>query len=224
VYGESGVGKTTLASTLKGKTLIISSESGLMSLKDTDIDFVDINVDDNGEMLDVEGKVKRLHELCNDLKKKREYRERYDNIFLDSITDMADLIQKHSENKEKDNKNSYAQWSTYKKYFTNFIHDFRDIPFYNVVFVALAAQDGDEGSKTFGKWLPSVIGRVARDRVLRPSLDEIYFYVQNENNERIIVTQNTNKSIAKNRSKGLETVEKPDLQAIFDKIIKKENK
>jgi|DEB0MinimDraft_6_1074348.scaffolds.fasta_scaffold02642_10 phage nucleotide-binding protein len=224
VYGESGVGKTTLASTLKGKTLIISSESGLMSLKDTDVDFIDINLDDNGEMLDDTGKVQKMHTICKALKEDKKLRQTYDNIFLDSITDMADILQRWAEKETKDSKNKFEKWTKYAQVFTSFLHNFRDIPFYNVVFVALAAQDGDEDSKTFGQWLPVVTGKTPRDKVLRPALDEIYFYTQNDNDQRILVTKQTHKNIAKNRSKGLEMVEKPDLQAIFDKIIKKENK
>ena len=39
IVGPSGVGKTSLARTLKGRTLIGSAESGLLSLKGADIDF-----------------------------------------------------------------------------------------------------------------------------------------------------------------------------------------
>ena len=40
IYGPSGFGKTTLAGTLTGKTLIISAEGGLLSLHNKEIDFI----------------------------------------------------------------------------------------------------------------------------------------------------------------------------------------
>ena len=47
VYGQSGVGKTTLIKTLPGKVLILSAEAGLLSLRDTDIEYVDIHAMDD---------------------------------------------------------------------------------------------------------------------------------------------------------------------------------
>ena len=47
VYGQSGVGKTTLIKTLPGKVLILSAEAGLLSLRDTDIEYVDIHTMDD---------------------------------------------------------------------------------------------------------------------------------------------------------------------------------
>ena len=44
IVGASGAGKTTLASTLNNEeTLILSAESGLLSIKDSDIDVIQIN-------------------------------------------------------------------------------------------------------------------------------------------------------------------------------------
>ena len=40
IYGESGAGKTYLANTLTQPTLIISAESGLVSLTGSNIDYV----------------------------------------------------------------------------------------------------------------------------------------------------------------------------------------
>ena len=47
VYGGAGSGKTTLASTTGGKTLIVSAESGLMSLRDHDIDAIEVSTIDD---------------------------------------------------------------------------------------------------------------------------------------------------------------------------------
>jgi len=43
IFGKSGVGKTSLVGTLEGKTLVLSAESGLLVLKDKNIDVIDIN-------------------------------------------------------------------------------------------------------------------------------------------------------------------------------------
>ena len=43
VYGNSGVGKTSLIRTIPGRVLILSAEAGLLSLRNTDIEYVGIH-------------------------------------------------------------------------------------------------------------------------------------------------------------------------------------
>ena len=42
VYGASGAGKTRLCGTTGGNTVIISAESGLLSLRDSDIPVIEV--------------------------------------------------------------------------------------------------------------------------------------------------------------------------------------
>ncbi len=65
IYGESGTGKTTLAGTIDAKVLIVSAESGLLSLSGKQLDVVDITTDDNGELLPEEKTIQRLGEVDN---------------------------------------------------------------------------------------------------------------------------------------------------------------
>lgn len=213
VFGEPGMGKTTLASTLKGKTLIISSESGLLSLEGSEIDFVDINTDDEGTVLDSRGKIDRLGELCEWLKTKRDY----DTIFIDSVTEMSIIFEDYFEEINKDEKNGFKKWGDYAKAMAKFIKGFRDLPHYHVVFVALRTRDKDEKSETFGSWVPDVVGKSAKN-MLESHVDELLMYSFNKEGKRILITDRTPKSAGKDRSGKLDLTEKPDLQAILDKI------
>lgn len=220
VFGEPGMGKTTLAGTLKGKTLIISSESGLLSLEGSAIDFVDINTDDDGNVLDAKGKIERLGALCKELNTKKDY----ENIFIDSVTEMSIIFEEYFDTLCKDEKNGFKKWGDYGRAFGKFIKGFRDLAHYNVIFVALRTRDKDEKSESFGAWVPEVVGKSAKE-LIQAAVDELFMYTFDKDGNRVLVTQKTPKSAGKDRSGKLDQLEKPDLQAILDKIqVKKEKK
>lgn len=87
VYGQSGVGKTTLIKTLPGKVLILSAEAGLLSLKDTDIEYVDIRtLDDLTEAYS--------YILSNITE--------YNCIVLDSLSEIAEVVLANEKRTNKD--------------------------------------------------------------------------------------------------------------------------
>lgn len=217
VYGDSGIGKTTLASTLGGKTLIISSEAGLLSLSNSSIDFVDINVDDEGNSLSSKGKIDKLGKLCKMLSEDKGFRDGYNNIFIDSISDISSFFEDYFDQINKDEKNRFQKWGDYSRSFGRFIKGFRDLIHYNVIFVALRSQDKDESSDTFGSWQPSVIGKTSKD-IVEANLDEIFMYSFDKEGNRKLITGKTNRNSGKDRSGKLDLVEEPNLQLIFNKI------
>ena len=73
IYGQAGAGKTTLAKTLP-KCLIISAESGLLSLKDSDVSYVEIT-----SMTD-------LHEAYTFVKDSE-----FESVMIESIRAFRDL-------------------------------------------------------------------------------------------------------------------------------------
>ena len=219
VYGEPGVGKTTLAKTTGEPTLVVSLESGLMSINDADIDVIDITTDDNDNMLTPLGKWRRLQDVgglltSGELKK-------YRWIILDSVTEVGQVLVeaiKESDKKYLDPKNGLQMWGLYGESMRGLIKLYRDIPNVNVVLTALGKRDKDElNRKTMSIDLQ---GRVADH--LPALFDEVFFYhlFNDENGERrrFLATQPTDHYVAKDRSGKLSEFEEPNLAAIAKKI------
>ncbi|MGE0716342.1 MAG: ATP-binding protein [Alphaproteobacteria bacterium] len=83
IYGPPGVGKTTLARTVKalGKTLIISCESGLAPLKGESIDVVEVKT------------IAELSEVVRALATNDAVLAPYDVIYWDSLTEAGKIIE-----------------------------------------------------------------------------------------------------------------------------------
>jgi adenylate kinase family enzyme len=78
VFGASGAGKTTLCATAPGKTLIISMEAGLLSIKDKD-NVTAIEVKEASE-------IEEIAQLLESGKLD------YDTVCLDSVTEMSEIL------------------------------------------------------------------------------------------------------------------------------------
>lgn len=213
VYGKSGIGKTTLASTLEGPTLIISAESGLASLHGTQIDFVDITQDDSGSLLKAEARIAKLREVYEHLLNP-ETQEQYNTVFLDSLTEIADIMKDYLFDKYPDAKDTFKLWGEYTKEMSKVVRAFRDLPHYHVVFTCLEDESQDDSKAMH--YGPSLTGTKAK-QMLVPMFDEVFRYTIHED-KRILVTSQTASSIAKDRSGKLSLTEAPNLQAILNRI------
>lgn len=218
IYGESGAGKTTLASTIPVKTLVISAESGLLSIKGKNIDYIDISVDDEGNLIPKENRFDRLGEVFAYLQTEQA-RNTYQCIFLDSLTEMSQCLIDSLKVKYPNKSDSLKLYGENSDLMLSLIKAFRDIPYYHVVVVALSKLDKDETGKRF--FSVDVVGKAA-DKVVG-FFDEVFFLgvVQGENGEkrRILVTDKTDKVTAKDRSSKLLPVEEANLSVIFNKIL-----
>lgn len=207
IYGLSGVGKTTLAGTLTGKTLIISAEAGLLSLSNKEIDFIELEGD----------KLAHLREVVGWLVKGTEYH----NIFVDSLTEIAELVVVEAERLYPDSKNSLQKWGHYNKVLKQLIKFLRDFANYNVIITALQKTDKDEIGRRFN--IPDVSGSLATKL---PQFFDFVFnlrvYSKEDKEVRALMTSTNDSYICKDRSGKLDTYEKPDLQYILNRI--KENK
>ena len=216
VLGESGSGKTFLASTIKEKTLIISAEAGLLTLADFNIDVIDITVDENDKIIPKEKRYLELRKVYQLLLTK-EYLENYSWIYLDSLTEVSQLLVDELQTLIPDRKDSLVLWGEYSKRMRSLVKAFRDLP-YNFVATGLVKVTQDELNRRFigldvaGK----ISGTIARD------FDEVFYLStqQKEDNniERIVVTFKTDQNMAKDRSSKLDMYEKRDLSVIASKI------
>ena len=77
VYGQPKIGKTTLARTLPGKSLIINLENGLLSLKGSNIDVYDCTVDRNGNPMERHHRFEKLIYLFSKVLNTDEMKKKY---------------------------------------------------------------------------------------------------------------------------------------------------
>lgn len=204
IYGRPGYGKTRLCATAPCP-IIISCESGLLSLRGQDVPFIPVtNYSD-------------LLEAYNWTSGSAEARY-YQTPCLDSISDILETILTEERKKTRDPRKAYGELYVNG---IDLIRKFRDLPGRNVVLVAKEAWDKDEATGTM-YFQPSFPGKALApqvpyypDEVFRmvqftdPTTKAVATYVQ---------TQADSQSIAKDRSGSLLPLEYPDLAYIFQKI------
>lgn len=210
IYGPSGVGKTTLASTLSGKTVILSMESGLLSLSDFEIDVIDLS-----QYRTPEERHRAVGEAYNFLLKNK---DAYDNVYIDSISEIAANLVASLKNLHPDRKDALVLWGEYSDKIKQIIRAFRDLSGHNVFFTALQGTDQDEQKRRFNG-----IDMQGKISYQCPALfDEVFAYRMIEDEEggtkRFLQCQPSDDYLAKDRSGKLSKFEKPDLGLILDKI------
>lgn len=214
LYGPSGAGKTTTASTLEhSKTLIISAESGLLSIRHCNIDVFDLTVNDKNQIIPSHERLDNIgriyNYLINDTK--------YENIFIDSLSEISQIVLDSCEKRYPDPKNSLQKWGDSNKLMTSIITKFRDLQ-KNVIFTCLSKVEKDENNRRFQDF--SVYGSISAK--LPQYFDEVFFLHSFKNDEgnivRKIQTQNDNVVLSKDRSSKLDLFEEPNLNMIINKI------
>lgn len=220
VYGVSGIGKTSLAKSLpNNQTIILDAESGLTVLDGTDIDVFSLAADEHGALVPEEERLGRLIEFQNFLRTP-EARAKYKYVFIDSLTEIAQNIQRHMKSQYE----GFKMWGEYADAMVDLIKFFRDLGCYNTVFTALEdfVEDKDDPNKP-AMYMPNVVGRKAKD-ILLPCFDLVMRYVgvpSSDNTRiesRVLVCNPTPKSQAKDRSGKLAATEEPNLMRVLTKI------
>lgn len=141
VYGPSGIGKTTLITTLpKRETLILNMERGLLSVAGTGIDYVNIF------------STADLAEAYKQLTENPVWMSKYKYVALDSISDLSETILGEERKKNADGRAAYGSMASMM---LPVIKQFRDLP-YNVIFITKLDTVKDElnGGIMFGPMFP----------------------------------------------------------------------
>ena len=206
VYGNPGVGKTSLAATTKESVLVISAESGLLSLRGKNVDYIEIN-----GFADLAG----VKEFLN----KPDTQKKYQWIFIDSLTELSQKLVELLKRKYPDRKDAMVMWGEYNDHITALIKTYRDLKPYNVVMTALAVVDKDEvGRRFIGV---DMYGKVSAK--IPQFFDEVFYLKVTEKEdgfvERNLLTCEQNGIIAKDRSGKLQCLEPADLSVIKEKIF-----
>tara|TARA_R110002012_G_scaffold3330_2_gene15569 strand:- start:60 stop:773 length:714 start_codon:yes stop_codon:yes gene_type:complete len=206
VYGESGVGKTTLCQTAPGKTLVVSMESGLLSIKDApNLDAIEVK-----EAFEIEQIAELLENKTLD----------YDTVCLDSVTEMAEILLSQEKAKSKDPRRAYGEVI---EVMIKTMRRFRDLPMH-VVFIAKQSRERDESSGMFhyqpmmvGAKLPTQIPYFFDEVLVLRTFDD-----ENEEGKNVtsrwLQTKIGQNYIAKDRSGKLDELESPDLAIIINKL------
>lgn len=228
LYGPSGSGKTWQAGTTP-RTLILSYESGLSSLTDKAIDSIDMTKDDSGGPLGPQDRIKKIESVYTWLMKP-EQQKAYDTVFIDSITEIGELIFQIEESKFKEKAKlegkNYDLRQPYGPTFTElsrFVKAFRDMPHYDVVFSCLdsSGENEDTGIRETMLNLP---GSKCKKQI--PGLVDHVIYLDRKEDkdkkvQRMFLTEATSKIFAKNRapeSLELKKYEEADLGKLINKL------
>jgi len=218
VYGGSGTGKTSSAKTLPTeKTLILSTEKGLLPLAGHDFQFVPI---------------KSWNDLLNTYKEllEAENQDKYRVLFIDSLNELNDLCKEHIIKVERPQKKIeigkvYDDLLTQQDYslldtkMRRMIRLFRDLPYHQIF---TCGEDDKKDEETgYIKSLPALNGKLQYQ--LGGYFDEIFRLITKEEEKgkphaRYLLTSKTEKTITKDRSGALEFYEPADWSLIFGKI------
>ncbi len=219
IYGKSGAGKTTLAATTPdiSKTCIISLENGLRSIADKNIAVYDCTVDANGKELD---RPVRHDKFLHALKvfQGEEVKKKYDYLVVDSLTEIAQNLVEKLKLTYPDKKDAMKLWGDYNDNMLHIVKSIRDLRPYIVLVTALDKVETDEFSRRFHG--VDIAGKIASR--LPAFFDEVFYLDQfefNEKKERMLLTQNYETFLAKDRSGKLDLFEKPDIKNIVSKIL-----
>ena len=208
LYANSGFGKTTQLGTLEGKTLILSAESGLLVLKNKDIDVIDI------------ASIQTLGEVYVALASGELV---YDNVGIDSLTEIGEMIVSELLEDEyySDPSNAFVLWKEYSKRMMNICKRFRDLKGVNVVLTSLSEPVDSNGTM---KYLPQIPAKKVQTKLVS-LFDEVYYGTMDKDGKRIVHTRSSNIFDAKSRANVAdkialsETVDGEDAEVSLGSII-----
>lgn len=213
VAGESGNGKTYLAKSITEKVLIVSAEGGLRAVAGSNIDYMDITVDDDNKLVPKEKRFSKIPEIYAYLCKP-ETQANYGWVFIDSLTEIGQNLYEELSLKFPDRKDALVLWSEYASRMRGMIKSFRDLPHYNVVFTVLCVTDKDQD----GKRMKVIDLNGSISEKLPQFFDEV-FYLNVQDRVRTLITDKTAAlGFTKDRSGTLELQEPADLMKIAGKI------
>jgi hypothetical protein len=203
VHGPAGSGKTTMAATTGKPTLIISAESGLLSIKDAP-DYIQV------------AEVKSLDDLGEVYAILTSPDHGFEWVILDSVSEIGEVVLAEE---KKNNKDARAAYGQLIELMTLMLKKFRDLPI-NVMMTCKQQRitDDDTGRNVYAPSLPGA--RLAND--LPYLFDEVLALRVEVDPEgspyRVLQTGTDMRYVAKDRSGKLEMFEEPNLGKLYAKI------
>lgn len=204
VYGDAGMGKTTLCATAPAP-IIISAESGLLSLRKYRIPVIEIKT------------IEQLTEAYEWCIRSTEARQ-FATICIDSISEIGEVVLANAKRQVKDPRQAYGELI---EKMTMTIRAFRDLPGKHVYMAAKMEPMKDELTNVV-RYGPSMPGAKLGPQ-LAYFFDEVFRLGVNKTPQgetyRFLQTQPDLQYTAKDRSGSLAAIESPDLNHVFTKIL-----
>lgn len=215
IHGPAGYGKTVLAATMPGPSIIVSAESGLLSLqpanqerlfgKGNAVDIPVINVKTGQDFKDA-------YAILSGADGKG-----FKSIAVDSLSEIAEVILANELRLAKDPRQAYGRM---QEVMTEYIRKFRDLHGKHVYFTAKQDKSADsDGVTRFGPMMP---GKTLTQMVAH-FFDEVFALCISQrdaqgNTYRYLRTRPDIQYNAKDRSGALDEIEEPNLSKIVSKI------
>lgn len=215
LYGESGAGKTVLAATCPSP-IVISAESGLLSLKRRNIERI-FGVGNSNIVYEVPTIcIKSMQDLGAAFEYVRQPGV-CGTVFLDSISEIAEIVLSDEKAVAKDPRKAYGEM---QDTLIDVIRDFREIVGKHVVMTAKLEWTKEQtGSSRF---YPSMPGQKL-SQMLPYHFDEVWRLVVGKDAQgnvlRALQTGLSPDSYAKDRSGALAMYEEAHLGLAFQKIL-----
>lgn len=216
VYGESGSGKTSLAKTLPGApkdVLVVSAESGLLPLKDSGIDYIDITRDQENALLPREKRLDVLLEAYKYLLTD-EAKSKYKWVVIDSLSEIQQCLMEALRLKHLNSKDNFAVYRDNLEKMSSIVKMFRDLPSFNVLMICLSERDKDDNGKIFQNF--ALTGKIAS--LIPQFFDQVMYLVADNEGKRLLFCDKTDKVFAKDRSGRLNKIEDANMDVIVAKI------
>ena len=214
VIGPAGIGKTSLLRTIpeEEKACTLSAEAGLLCVRD---------LVQEGRVEGYEIKsLQDFREAFQLLAHNQEMKDRYQWVFIDSLTEISARCVEHFKDLYPDKGDSFKLWGDYTDTLVSLIKGFRDLASYNVVFTCLEQIEKDDANRRYIG--PATAGKQVKE-LLTSFFDEVFYMTAFSDDEgqayRSSVTQPWERRPGKDRSGKLEMIEKPDLKIIKSKIL-----
>lgn len=204
VYGKAGHGKTYLSRTAPSP-IVLSAESGMLSLRDVDIPVITIT------------SVEVLNEAYQWASSSAEA-SNYQTIYIDSISEIGEVVLSNAKAQVKDPRQAYGELIE-KMMMT--LKAFRDLSGKHVVMAAKQSTltDSVTGTVTYGPSMPGA--RLGAE--LPYMFDEVFHIGIGKTPDgveyRYLRTRPDLQYEAKDRSGALDALEPPDLTHVFSKIL-----
>lgn len=220
VHAESGAGKTLLCATAP-KPVIISAESGLLSLARSNIERT-FGPNRPGITYDIPvmqvNTLQQFEEAYNFFANPGNHAgDHCHTICIDSLSEIAEQMLKHWKSAKRDPRQAYGEMADGM---IDHVRKFRDLPGFHVYATAkqVAAKDEQTGTTRYTSSMPG--------KQLGPNLpyyfDEVFrLGVAADQGKvwRYLQTGMDMQYVAKDRSGALELYEQPDLTNIINKIL-----
>lgn len=204
VHGMAGSGKTVLCATTGKPTLIVSAESGLLSIAGAP-DFIKTTV------------VKTISELEEVYDYVEENIEDFEWVCIDSISEIAEVLLADEKKNSKDPRQAYGNLSDRM---LGILRSFRDLPNMNVL-MSCKQQLVVDPDTNISRYIPLLPGKSLTNSIAY-LFDEVFALRVEKDDEgedyRTIQTGRDRNYEAKDRSGLLDMFESPSIRKIAEKI------